>query len=229
MPTEVTSADHPVPAVFEADAEEYLNRNQVYETARQLLQDLLLKRPENPLQFMADWLNHGGSKGRFIILGPPGIDLSGLCDSLIAMKKAAGDGHEVVHIKSDEVCGGIADPSSPETDRKMSEAMAAAVEAQEGNHSAWVISGYPRTRAQARLMLTKWSVVPDRALILTMPEGSQELESSADEDCERLYEERIPAVKELLKYIATEVEIYPGDKDSSSQRMYSLLFRQART
>ncbi|EER17712.1 hypothetical protein Pmar_PMAR023638 [Perkinsus marinus ATCC 50983] len=218
------ATEHPVPVVFESETEEYFKHNQIYETVRQLLQDVLLQRPTDPLHFMADWLNHGGNKGRFILLAPPSIDLNSLCDSVIAMRKAEDDGAEVAHIKYSDVCRGITDPSRPDADSKIAEAMAAAVEAEEANHKAWIISGFPNTRAQARLMLTKWRIVPDRVLLLTLPEGYEHVKVATDEKIEGLYEERVPGLREVLRNISTEMEVDPCNEEDTAQRMYDLLF-----
>lgn len=51
---------------------------------------------------------------------------------------------------------GITDPSRPDADSKIAEAMAAAVEAEEANHKAWIISGFPNTRAQVGSLDMEW-------------------------------------------------------------------------
>ncbi|KAF4647585.1 hypothetical protein FOL47_004419, partial [Perkinsus chesapeaki] len=128
----------------------------------------------------------------------PHTDVAGLCDSLIARKKSADSTGEIIHIKCSEVCSdaGLADDDGQDADLKISEAMAAAVEAQEAKHTAWVISGFPSTRAQARLMLTKWAVVPDRVLILRKDDG--DVSDGENDEASRLYHESITAVKEVL-------------------------------
>lgn len=48
-------------------------------------------------------------------------------------------------------------------------------------------------------MLTKWRIVPDRVLLLTLPEGYEHVKVATDEKIEGLYEERVPGLREVLR------------------------------
>jgi len=186
--------------------ETYLNENQVYELFEELLKQVIVSRPENPLQFILSKIKANRSK-RIFLTGAPG---SCRQENLEALSEY----FEWKRISVGKLLREHVQSSGPHSDRITAcfnnfqmvdddiviELVEGQVSGFEKKSQSWIIQGFPRTRVQA-LSLQRMGVVPDKLINLTIKKHNS-----------------LARIKQNL--VATSQDVYGDMADDIAERMY---------
>mmetsp|Transcript_9825 Transcript_9825/g.15606 ORF Transcript_9825/g.15606 Transcript_9825/m.15606 type:complete len:470 (-) Transcript_9825:193-1602(-) len=154
---------------FGAKTAQYMENNEVYDLFSQLLKQVLVERPENPLKFLQDQLMVP-PKFCVCVMGPPGINRSKYCQQiatdyqvkhihvgkLLRAKKELKENLEAGDLVADNI---VIDLVKAELLRNKG--------------SGWVLDGFPRTKVQARALAAAGKELAcsvDSLLLLHAPE-----------------------------------------------------------
>lgn len=159
--------------------EKYLERNRVYHIFEDLLKALIVKRPDDPIQFLIQRLQEPETQKIFVV-GPPGSKLREL-----ALILAEHLGFHIVSIGdliekelskksqlSHEIQESIDKFQYVRDDIVISIALNH-INILENEHKNYIFEGFPKTRVQG-LALQREGIIPDAFMILEM--GEQRIE-----------------------------------------------------
>lgn len=165
----------------EVKIEEYFEEKRLYELLKNLLKDLLIHRPEEPLDFMISKLNNPKPPMRVFVVGPPGSNRKEIGLSLAdhfgwpcvnvgdlltrEVNKKTDIGKEIQESKkvykyiNDEIVIDLVRNSIAEIEK---------------DSQNWIVEGFPRTAAQV-VALQKMGIAPTRIVLLTVKKPSSQL------------------------------------------------------
>eukprot|EP00930_Biecheleria_cincta_P090797 TRINITY_DN80262_c0_g1_i1.p1 TRINITY_DN80262_c0_g1~~TRINITY_DN80262_c0_g1_i1.p1 ORF type:complete len:467 (-),score=116.64 TRINITY_DN80262_c0_g1_i1:199-1599(-) len=133
---------------FGAKTAEYLENYEVYDLFGQLLRQVIVERPENPIKFLQECLKDK-PKLYVCVIGPPGINRSKYCQQLatdmkvkhihvgkmLRARKELKDTIEAGELVADDI---VIDMVKDELKKV--------------KHFGWVLDGFPRTKIQAQAL-----------------------------------------------------------------------------
>jgi adenylate kinase len=215
---------------FGTESAEYLESNEVYDLFSDLLQQVIINQPDNPLRFLQEKL---ASKPKLTccVVGPPGVGRAKYCEQIAA---DFGVRHISVGqlLKSQkELQETIADGDLVE-DSIVIDLVKAEIKKLRAKGEGWVLDGFPRTKVQARALCLKESgYCVDRVLLLTTGERAIRehwirkvgVSSSYDEaEVEDMinrrlqqYQRHIISLVEFFQNTIRQIAVTPGDDDQS--------------
>eukprot|EP00294_Goniomonas_avonlea_P001814 CAMPEP_0114558430 /NCGR_PEP_ID=MMETSP0114-20121206/10379_1 /TAXON_ID=31324 /ORGANISM="Goniomonas sp, Strain m" /LENGTH=290 /DNA_ID=CAMNT_0001743823 /DNA_START=22 /DNA_END=894 /DNA_ORIENTATION=+ len=157
------------------DIAKYIESFHVSTLFRNLLQDLVREKPENPLQFLKDRVDNFVTY-KIIIVGAPAAGKGTQCDLLMSK-------YGMTHISTgdllrDEVqtgtklgldAKGFMDAGKLVPDHVVVEMVSNRITQPDCRHNGWVLDGFPRTLEQAHA-LRALGVEPDICIFLNVPD-----------------------------------------------------------
>ena len=183
------------PIAFEEQVAIYLDKNEVYDLFEDLIRELALRRPDDPVDFLIKKLK-SSQKMRVFAFGSTEQKATITC-------AAAATEAGLVHIKASEV-GISLDHKSGSFDKDLSDKLYAIIEELESDpaNSGYLIEGFPQNRAQGRCMQQTWKIIPSRVIYLN--DASHHHNNY-----------QFPAVVELFRYVVSEIDL--DDETALSQ------------
>ncbi|CAD8094357.1 unnamed protein product [Paramecium sonneborni] len=160
---------------YQQQVEKYLERNKVYHIFEDLLKSLIIKKPDDPIQFLINKLQEPETKKIFVV-GPPGSKLRELsltlADYLNFHIVSIGDLIEKELSKKSELSQQIQE--SLDKFQYVSDEIVINIALNQINHlenekKSYIFEGFPKTQVQG-LALQKEGIIPDAFLILEMSE-----------------------------------------------------------
>ncbi|CAK72954.1 unnamed protein product (macronuclear) [Paramecium tetraurelia] len=160
---------------YQQQVEKYLERNKVYSIFEDLLKSLIIKKPDDPIQFLINKLQEPETKKIFVI-GPPGSKLLELSLTLAEYMNfhcvSIGDLIEKELSKKSELSQQIQD--SLDKFQYVSDDIVINIALNQIQHfenekKSYIFEGFPKTRVQG-LAFQKEGIIPDAFLILEMSE-----------------------------------------------------------
>ena len=175
------------PIAFEEQVAIYLDKNDVYDLFEDLIRELALRRPEDPVDFLIKKLK-SSPKMRVFAFGSTEENATATCAS--AANKAG-----LVHIKAVEV-GISLDHKSGSFDKDLSDKLYAIIEDLENDptNPGYLVEGFPQNRAQGRCMQQNWKIIPSRVIYLNDASNHHN-------------NYQFPAVVELFRYVVSEIDL----------------------
>eukprot|EP00996_Jenningsia_fusiforme_P002252 NODE_3089_length_1052_cov_42.730808_g2837_i0.p1 GENE.NODE_3089_length_1052_cov_42.730808_g2837_i0~~NODE_3089_length_1052_cov_42.730808_g2837_i0.p1 ORF type:complete len:259 (-),score=34.90 NODE_3089_length_1052_cov_42.730808_g2837_i0:210-986(-) len=158
------------------DVIQYLNRHKIPDLLETILHELMVYLPEDPLQFLANYL--GNPYGmRIMIAGPPASGKGTQCENIA---KALG----VVHISTGDLLRAEVKQGTPlgkEAEQFMSKGelvpdnllinlVRKRLDAEDVRRTGWLLDGFPRTKAQA-LALQSAGILPQHFILIECPDA----------------------------------------------------------
>lgn len=142
----------------------YLDRHSVYQLFSELMEQLLITRPPDPLAFLVNALETGGrAKRRIFVCGPPGSPVS-----LVASRASSELG--LVHLSAASFGAEGKAGSDP---AKLAAAFKARVAKEDCLKNGYIVTELPRSSAEA-LALTSAGLMPSLFLYLSLSEPTAE-------------------------------------------------------
>ena len=171
---------------FQAELEEYMETNEVYQHLEGLMRNLIIDMPADPVKYLLEKCEAGRSASRVIIMGPPGSKRKEHALDLAEHFKfetiSVGDLlQKEIHKKSDlGKCIKQSKQASQYVDDDIAiELVKKQLQAFEKEGKSWIIEGFPRTRKQA-LALVKMNFIPDKFILLDEKETEATRERIVD-------------------------------------------------
>lgn len=157
-------------------AGDYLEKHNVYHMFEGLMQQLIIHKPADPIQFLIDQLTHPLPQ-RLIILGAPASGKGTQCEFIV--KK-----YHVLHLSTGDILReqvrletpvGLSvkkylDNGALVPDDLIIDVVLAKLNSPECQKTGWLLDGFPRTRAQA-LALQAAGIFADKVILLEVPDG----------------------------------------------------------
>ncbi len=230
--------------------EQFMEDNQVYELFETLLKQLVIHRPQEPLDFLIDKLSKPEGK-RIFLMGPPG---SSRKEHALALAEyfnwtciSIGDLLKKEVSKKSDYGKAIAEAQKTyeyPPDDIVIDLVKKQIMAYEKDNVSWIIEGFPRTKVQA-LSLQKIGVIPDKFILLDIKRSASitkvknnliaantslygpELEDVANRALEE-YDLHVAGVKSAFKGFVYEYEATDkstGDVANDLARMLRIRFR----
>jgi len=179
-------------------ASEFLEDNEIYGLFQDLLQKLIVKRPEKPLDFLIECLQTKPAV-RVCVIGPPGIARS-------AVAKKLANEYNVPYIHVGQILsesGVVAKDGSLVQDDYVVKMIEDNLNSKPGT-DGWVLDGFPRTKIQA-IALQKY--LPDKIILLNQSE--KELIKLNERTAEKSDKEHaIRRVEHFFRHVAGITEVY---------------------
>ena len=187
------------PVEFERSVADYLDSKQVYALFEELLVELALHMPEDPLSFLIDCLKRK-PKMRVFIFGCEGVESDELCRS-VAMSL----GFEYVSASKLSTSMSALSPSfdSDMAGKVWSESLQKLEE--DDSVTGYIVHGFPKNRAQGRCMQQQWPILPTRVIHLKRSHSEEDL--------------NLPGLLELFKNITREVFLDVGSAKEEISRL----------
>jgi len=200
---------------------EYLEANEVGDLFAQLLRQVIIQRPDNPIKFLQEQLR-AKPKLCACIMGPPGIKRSNYCEKIASE-------YNVKHIHvgkllraKKELLQSI-DAGDLVDDQIVIDLVKAELAKVKGQ--GWVLDGFPRTKVQAQsLTMKETGTCVDTVLLLCTAEdsirnsyASKMAPAGDNEDAvnRRLqqYHRHVVSIAEVFKNIVRQIDISAGHDD----------------
>ncbi|KAL1519390.1 hypothetical protein AB1Y20_022915 [Prymnesium parvum] len=161
------------PSALLEGAAAYVERHKVFQLFEGLMQDLIIKRPDNPIEHLINALKRP-EVPRVIVCAPPGAQGRALCEE-IAVKL------NLVHIIAADVYRELAkagsalgkeaktlvDSNEEIPSKMMVELLQEKLASAECETRGWVLEGFPSTATEARAMLAV-GILPTRVMSLVL-------------------------------------------------------------
>lgn len=158
------------------DASTYVEQNRVFQLFETLLADLIIFKPDDPVDHLINALKQP-PKPRIMVAGPPGAQARSVCEVLAAKSG-------IVHVIASDVWRELAKLNSasgleakslvengqPVPDDLMLAMLKEKLTSGECATSGWVLEGYPSTPPQARSMLAA-GLLPTRFLHIKLSDA----------------------------------------------------------
>jgi adenylate kinase len=219
---------------FAQSTTEYLEANEVYDLFKDLLHQVVIHQPENPIKFLQDQLKAKPPLS-ICVIGPPGISRSKYCQQLAQdynikhihvgkLLRAKKELKEVIE------AGDLVDDQTV-----ISTVKAELSKARFG----WVLDGFPRTKVQAQALTPKEAgFCLDKVLLLYTGEAAirkryaakvaaQGFSAAEKEDLisTRLqkYQRHVISIVELYKNVIKQIEVSASDDDQNM--VYGMITR----
>lgn len=165
----------------EVKIEEYFEEKRLYELFKTLFKDLLIHRPDEPLDYLMEKLKNPKPAMRLFVVGPPGsnrkeIALS-LSDAFAFPSINVGDLLTKEVNKKSEIGKEIAECKKMYKyirDEVIIEIVRAELEQYEKEGKSWIVEGFPRTAAQV-VACQKMGIIPTRVILLNIKKPSSQL------------------------------------------------------
>lgn len=165
----------------EVKIEEYFEEKRLYELFKSLFKDLLIHRPDDPIDFLMEKLKNPKPPMRIFVVGPPGsnrkeISLS-LSDHFAWPCVNVGDLLNKEVSKKSEIGKEIAECKKMYkyvSDDIVIDLLKNALVEHEKEHKNWIVEGFPRTAAQV-VALQKMGLIPTRIILLNIKKPSSQL------------------------------------------------------
>lgn len=165
----------------EVKIEEYFEEKRLYELFKTLFKELLIHRPENPLDFLMNKLKNPKPLMRIFVVGPPGsnrkeIALS-LADHFAWPCVSVGDLLNKEVSKKSELGKEISECKKMYKyvpDEIVIELVKNSIAEFEKSEQNWVIEGFPRTMSQV-VSMQKMGIYPTRVALLNVKKPSSQL------------------------------------------------------
>ena len=182
---------------FQLSCEEYIEKEKLYEMFEDMMKELIVHRPKDPVNFLIEKLNKPKSKCshfhnrclcpvvRIVMVGPPGSKRKEIALGLSAHFNDQDDqGKEFQCIsvgdlitrqiiqKNQQYCEDIETALGTYSyvpDEIVIALVRQQIEQMEKEQKSWIIEGFPRTEAQA-IALQKMGIIPDKFIMLTQSE-----------------------------------------------------------
>ncbi|KRX07413.1 P-loop containing nucleoside triphosphate hydrolase [Pseudocohnilembus persalinus] len=160
---------------YQRDVEQYLEQQQVYTIFEDLMKQLIIKRPENPIDFLISELQQEPSKKIFIV-GPPNSKVRELSLQLANHLKytcvSVGDLLKREMSKKTNL-GWQIEKSLQKfqyvTDDIVIQIVEQRIKELQAEHKNYILEGFPKTRVQG-LTLQKMGIIPDSFIIYNVNE-----------------------------------------------------------
>lgn len=183
-----------------------MDENQVYELFEDLLKQLIVSRPDNPLQFLLQKIKMNQVR-RIFLLGAPG---SCRQENLEALSEY----FEWKRISTGKLLREHVQANGPHTNRITQcfnsfqfvddeiviELVEKEIQTYEKKAQSWIIQGFPRTRVQA-LSLQRMGIIPDKLINLNIRKHNS-----------------LARIKQNL--VATSQDVYGDMADEIAERMF---------
>mmetsp|Transcript_50819 Transcript_50819/g.95043 ORF Transcript_50819/g.95043 Transcript_50819/m.95043 type:complete len:468 (+) Transcript_50819:72-1475(+) len=213
---------------FGAETAAYLESYEVYDLFANMLRQVLVERPENPIRFLQDSLKEQ-SKLCVCVMGPPGVNRSKYCQQLAAdfkvkhihvgkllrAKKELKDTIDSGELVADDVVVDIVKE-----------------ELRKAKPTGWVLDGFPRTKVQAQSLAAaskELGTSLDTVLLLDANEDLARANFAAKVDAadpvvlqdvaeRRLqqYKRHVLTISEFFKNTVRRIEITGGEDEQKS-------------
>jgi len=206
---------------------EYLEQNEVYDLMGQLLKQLIVNQPADPIKFLQDELL-GKPLLTMCVMGPPGVNRSKYCAQLATE-------FNVKHIHVGKLLKGKKDlKEALEEGTLVDDGVVIPLvkaECARAKATGYILDGFPRTVAQAQVLSQKeLGFGLDNLILLNAPEkairasytAKLETGKGGAGDKETLinmrlqqYQRHVIGIATLFKNIIRQVEVTTGDDDQS--------------
>eukprot|EP00742_Colponemidia_sp_Colp-10_P000913 GILJ01000991.1.p1 GENE.GILJ01000991.1~~GILJ01000991.1.p1 ORF type:complete len:473 (+),score=75.57 GILJ01000991.1:57-1421(+) len=204
---------------FQEQAEEYLEKNNVYDLFERLLKDLIVNLPADPLQHLIGRLQTNPGP-KIILLGAPGSGRStqsqSICQELGTVHISVGDllRQEIAansalgqQVKDDVLNGRLV------RDDLIIDIVKQKVRDEECIKKGWVLDGFPRTRVQGQ-SLQRDGIIPDKFILLNVTEDTvyerlrkKAVQTNSEEDSEKVVKVR---VQQFYRHLYDTLDLYKG-------------------
>lgn len=186
---------------FGAMTAEYLEKYEVYDLFGQLLRQVLVERPANPIKFLQECLKER-PKLYVCVIGPPGINRSKYCQQLAADSK-------VKHIHVGKMLRARKDlKNTIEAGELVADDIVIDMvtdELKNVKQSGWVLDGFPRTKIQAQALEAAGKEIGTSLDTVLLLNGKEEIIRAR-------YEEKVVAagfsLEEKQDLISTRLQQY---------------------
>jgi len=204
-----------------AKTAEFLEANEVYDLFGQLLRQVVVHQPANPIKFLQEQLKTRPPLS-VCIIGPPGINRSKYC-SQIAQDYLTPSKH--IHVgkllRQRKELKDVIESGALVDDQIVIDIVHA--ELKKHAKTGWVLDGFPRTKVQALTMAGKdLGFCLDKILLLNTGESviRQRYAQKMGDDKEDLinnrlqqYQRHVISLVELFKNVIRQIEVTSGDDD----------------
>jgi len=143
----------------------YLEKHDVFRTLENLMQNVLIDKPDDPLEWMIQFLK-GPEVPKIFVGGPPAVGKHAVCAHVSEKCGAV-----IVDVPSVVAKAVTDDPTlgkELETD-KVTELLVARLKEEDCRTKGYLLCGYPKTRPQA-LMLQMAGILPTQYILLEAPD-----------------------------------------------------------
>lgn len=219
---------------FGANTAEYLEANEVYDLFSDLLRQIIIHQPQNPIKFLQEQLQTKQPL-TVCVIGPPGINRSRYCQQ-IAMDYHIKHLHVGKLLRSKKELKDVIEAGALVNDNTVIEIVKA--ELQRARSSGWVLDGFPRTKVQAQaLSLKETGFCLDKVLLLHTGEKAirqryaakvQAAGYSAAEKEDLIntrlqqYQRHVISIAELFKNVIRQIEVSTGE-DENGNAIYEVI------
>jgi len=227
---------------FGVETNQYLEANEVHDLFKQLLRQVLVERPANPLKFLQDCLREQ-PKLCVCVLGPPGVNRSKHCQQLATE-------FNIKHIHVGKL---LREKSELKETLDAGELVADDIviplvkaEVVKAKNTGWVLDGFPRTKVQAQSLAAagqETGTSLDTVLLLQTSEAvirerfQQKVEAAGMDISEKQdlidtrlqqYKRHVLTLCEFFQHVVRQIEVPAGESDQEVMQCMtsSLHYRQ---
>jgi adenylate kinase len=219
---------------FAQKTTEYLESNEVYDLFQDLLRQLVVHQPDQPIKFLQEQLKAKPPLS-VCVIGPPGINRTKYC-AQIAQDFSIKHIHVGKLLRAKKELKEVIEAGDLVDDKVVIDTVKAELaKAKNG----WVLDGFPRTKVQAQALTPKEAgYCLDKVLLLYTGEAAirkryaakvaaQGFSAAEKEDLIntrlQLYQRHVISIVELYKNIIRQVEVSASDDDQNL--VYSVIQR----
>lgn len=206
---------------------EYLEANEVYDLFGQLLRQVIVHQPSNPIKFLQEQLK-AKPPLTVCVIGPPGINRSNYC-AQVAQEYLSPAAH--IHVgkllRQRKELKELIEAGTLVDDDIVIDVVQA--ELKKHRNTGWVLDGFPRTKVQAQTLANKeMGFCLDKILLLTSGEAqireryALKMAAYAGSDKEDLintrlqqYQRHVISIVELFKNVIRQIEVKTEDDDQN--------------
>jgi len=203
---------------FADAASDYLERHQVYELFQNMLRNLAIHQPKQPIQYLIDMLRQPSEQLRVVVAGP---SIPGLCSRSKQVARIANE-FNLVPLRINEIIQEEVESKSPlglkakdylEQQRPLPDALLTAMVVGRTSRSdaqsrGWVLEGYPETQQQAR-SLQAAGCLANKFIYLDVPQDTLRVklfEMTSAAEASREHPESSKLLSSILPGIPAGVE-----------------------
>jgi len=207
---------------------EYLEANEVYDLFSDLLRQVVIHQPGNPIKFLQEQLQTKQPL-TVCVIGPPGINRSKYCQQIA-------QDYQIKHIHVGKLLRGkkdlkdVIEAGALVADNVVVDIVKA--ELQRSRQTGWVLDGFPRTKVQAQaLSLKETGFSLDKVLLLHTGEKlirqryAAKVQAAGFSAAERedlintrlqQYQRHVISIAELFKNVIRQIEVSTGDENANA-------------
>lgn len=195
--------------VFSQTCAAYLEEMQVYDCFEAMLKEVVLHQPEDPLQFMVDYLKRD-VKLMIVVMGASGVNRSEHAKKLAEaynLPLLSAGALIKQHLEATGNTEALADMASGLFVRDDLVIDAVLPEVQKNKTKGFVLDGFPRTRPQA-VALQASKTVPDKVLLLNAPQHMIESRLKAKVSGDGADEKVARRLQQFIRHLLQTTEVY---------------------